>query len=85
LAIASARWRDCSRLWEKVGIRVLYGPRAIMIAVARSGNNNLCHIVTPDHGKRAVPRLLLHQDRKLASERAQASGKAAGSSDPSHF
>jgi hypothetical protein len=28
---------------------------AIMIAVARSGNNNLCHIVTPDHGGRPVP------------------------------
>jgi hypothetical protein len=32
---------------------------AIMIAVARSGNNNLCHIfthiVTPDRGERPVP------------------------------
>jgi hypothetical protein len=30
-------------------------PPAIMIAVARSGNNNLCHIVTYDHGERPVP------------------------------
>jgi hypothetical protein len=26
-----------------------------MIAVARSGNNNLCHIVTPTMGGRPVP------------------------------
>jgi hypothetical protein len=27
-----------------------------MIAVARSGNNNLCHIVTPNHGKKSGSR-----------------------------
>jgi hypothetical protein len=27
LAIASARCSDCSRLWEKVGILVLYRPQ----------------------------------------------------------
>jgi hypothetical protein len=30
-------------------------PANIMIAVAASGNNNLCHIVPLDHGERPVP------------------------------
>jgi hypothetical protein len=39
-----------------------------MIAVARSGNNNLCHIGIQDHGKRAVPATRLRRDRKLTSK-----------------
>jgi hypothetical protein len=33
-----------------------------MIAVARSGNNNLCHIVTSNHGERPVPTTRLRPD-----------------------
>src|SRR5260370_21920516 len=47
--------------------RPLVAP-AIMIAVARSGNNNLCHIVTPRHGERPVPATRLRSDASLHPE-----------------
>ena len=40
-----------------------------MIAVARSGNNNLCHIVTPNHGKKtgsATPFLIFAPTARIA-------------------
>src|SRR5450631_3875466 len=58
-----------------------------MIAVAPSGNNNLCHIVTPDHGERPVPTTRLRAGCACYTHGKHAASPQKGArwSDPSHF
>src|SRR6266478_5625154 len=89
MALVRNRQRTMQGLFKALGksrhSRPLWPP-TIMIAVARSGNNNLYHyIVTPDRGERPAPATRLNSERLHPGKTGGTPGKeGARPSDPSY-